>query len=58
MNAFLISGDLSNEDEVLKYLLDRQSRDEIEDVSSKALEPMIEKTEQLVVLFCKFSFKH
>ena len=51
----LISGDLSNEDEVLKYLLDRQSRDEIEDVSSKALEQMIEKTEQLVVLFCKCS---
>lgn len=44
-------GDLSNEDEVLKFLLDKQSTDEIEDVSSKVLEQMIDKSEHLAVLF-------
>jgi len=44
-------GDLSNEEEVLKYLLEKQNSDEIEDVTPKVLEQMIEKTEHLAVLF-------
>ncbi|KFM78692.1 hypothetical protein X975_14267, partial [Stegodyphus mimosarum] len=47
----LYPGDLSNEEEVLKWLLEQQSSDEIEDVSSKVLEQMIAKTEHLAVLF-------
>ncbi|XP_054718538.1 uncharacterized protein LOC129227940 [Uloborus diversus] len=44
-------GDLSIEEEVLKWLLEQQSSDEIEDVTSKVLEQMITKTEHLAVLF-------
>ncbi|GFQ72443.1 thioredoxin domain-containing protein [Trichonephila clavata] len=43
--------DLSVEQDVLKWLLDQQSSDEIEDVSPKVLEQMISKTEHLAVLF-------
>ncbi|XP_055930888.1 uncharacterized protein LOC129961093 [Argiope bruennichi] len=44
-------GDLSLEEEVLKWLLEQQSSDEIEDVTSKVLEQMIAKSEHLAVLF-------
>ncbi|GIY02017.1 thioredoxin domain-containing protein [Caerostris extrusa] len=43
--------DLSVEEEVLKWLLEQQSSDEIEDVSPKVLEQMIAKSEHLAVLF-------
>ncbi|GFT85179.1 thioredoxin domain-containing protein [Trichonephila clavipes] len=43
--------DLSVEQDVLKWLLEQQSSDEIEDVSPKVLEQMISKTEHLAVLF-------
>ena len=60
-------GDLENEEAVLEWLLefrDTADNDEevekgeavIEDVSTSILEKMIENSENLAVLFCKFSF--
>lgn len=41
-----------NEEVVLKWLVDQISNDEIEDVSDKMLEQLIDKSKHLAVLFC------
>ncbi|XP_054709572.1 LOW QUALITY PROTEIN: uncharacterized protein LOC129219267 [Uloborus diversus] len=44
-------GDLSNEENVLRWLLEQMSSEEIEDVSTPVLQQMIKNTEYLSVLF-------
>lgn len=47
----IYDGDLMNEDEVLKWLIEQVTSDEIEDVSDKMLEQLIDKSKHLAVLF-------
>ena len=47
------AGDLSKEEEVLKWLSRQVQSDEIEDVTDEMLDMLIEKKKHLAVLFCK-----
>ena len=49
------AGDLSKEEEVLKWLSRQVQSDEIEDVTDEMLDMLIEKKKHLAVLFCKTS---
>lgn len=48
-------GDLENEDEILKWLVSQQEKDEIEDVTDEMLDKLVKEGRTLAVLFCKFS---
>lgn len=43
-----------NEESVLEWLIHQKNTDEIEDVSDAVLENMIDSTNYLAVLFCKY----
>ena len=47
------SGDLTNEDEVLKWLTHQAESDEIEDVTDEMLDKLIAEKKHLAVLFCE-----
>lgn len=47
----IYQGDLTIEEDVLKWLIDQKSSDEIEDISDKILDDMIKTSKYLVVLF-------
>ncbi|KAF7496675.1 Protein disulfide-isomerase A5 [Sarcoptes scabiei] len=49
----IYQGDLQNEEEVLEWLIEKQSSDDIEEVSHEMLSVLIEKHRQLVVLIYK-----
>ena len=45
------TGDMMNEEQVLKWFVDQQETDEIEDVNSRTLKSLIDNSESLAVLF-------
>ena len=45
-----------NEEKVLQWLIHQKNTDEIEDVSDTVLENMIDSTNYLAVLFCKYYY--
>lgn len=45
------NGDIMNEEQVLKWFVDQQETDEIEDVNSRTLKSLIDSSESLAVLF-------
>lgn len=47
-------GDLTQEEEVLEWLIHQKNSDEIEEVSDIVLDQLIESHKHIVVLFCKF----
>ena len=48
-------GDLLNEDEVLKWLIEQKNTATIEEVTDEILEDLIEEYEYVVVYFSKYS---
>ena len=50
---YFYKGDLKNEESVLAWLAHQVESDEIEDVTDEMLDMLIEKSPNLVVLFCK-----
>ncbi|XP_067132038.1 uncharacterized protein [Centruroides vittatus] len=48
---YFYEGDLTDEYEVLEWLIHQKNADEIEDITDKVLDQMIEKTEYLAVFF-------
>lgn len=52
----LYQGDLSNEEQVLAWLVEQLSADMIEDVTDEMLDKLIKKSKNLAVLFCKYLF--
>lgn len=50
-----ISGSLLKEQEVLNWLIRQKESDEIEDVTPEILEALIQRSDYLAVLFCKYS---
>lgn len=49
----LYDGDLSNEEEVLAWLIEQLHTDEIEDVTDEMLDKLIKESSHLAVLFCE-----
>lgn len=49
-------GDLLDEEEILRWLLDQLEKDEIEDVTDEMLDKMIKEGRTIAVLFCKNFF--
>jgi thiol-disulfide isomerase/thioredoxin len=45
------NGDIMNEEQVLKWFIDQQETDEIEDVNSRTLKSLIDTSDSLAVLF-------
>jgi hypothetical protein len=56
-NFYKFSGDLSEEEEVLQWLITQKTEDRIELITRVMLETMVEETQYLAVYFCK-STKH
>lgn len=52
----LILGDLLNEDEVLKWLIEQKNSATIEEVTDEILEDLIEEHEYVVVYFSKYKW--
>ena len=50
----LYHGDLTNEEQVLAWLIDQLSSDMIEDITDEMLDKLIKKSAHLAVLFCKY----
>lgn len=50
----LILGDLLNEDEVLKWLIEQKNTATIEEVTDEILDDLIEEHEYVVVYFSKY----
>lgn len=48
-------GDLLNEDEVLKWLIEQKNSATIEEVTDEILEDLIEEYEYVVVYFSKYN---
>jgi len=48
-------GDLLNEDEVLKWLIEQKNTATIEEVTDEILEDLIEEYEYVVVYFSKYN---
>lgn len=48
-------GDLLNEDEVLKWLIEQKNTATIEEVTDEILEDLIEEHEYVVVYFSKYN---
>jgi hypothetical protein len=53
----LYDGDLSDEEDVLKWLVHNVESDEIEDVTDEMLDSLIRRVPHLAVLFCESNFK-
>ena len=51
----LYHGDLSNEEQVLAWLVEQLASDTIEDITDEMLDKLIKKSSHLAVLFCKFN---
>lgn len=51
INLFL--GDLSEEEEVLQWLITQKTEDRIELITRQMLETMVDETQYLAVYFCK-----
>ena len=49
----LYDGDLSDEEQVLTWLVEQTQSDTIEDVTDEMLDKLIKKTSHVAVLFCK-----
>ena len=54
----LYDGDLSDEEDVLKWLVHNVESDEIEDVTDEMLDSLIRRVPHLAVLFCESNFKY
>lgn len=50
----LYEGDLMKEDELLGWLLHQTRHSEIPDITDEMMDQLIERTQYLAVLFCKF----
>ena len=59
-SLYFISGDLTNENAVLEWLIQHRSTGEegevIEEATAKSLEAMIGTVDKVVVLFCEYNF--
>ena len=53
MAIIYTSGSLLAEEEVLEWLIEQVETEEIEEVTDEMLEKLIERSENLAVLFCK-----
>ena len=49
----LFTGDLTDEDEVLAWLIHQLESDEIEDVTDEMLDKLIKEESHVAVLFCE-----
>lgn len=52
---YFMLGDLLNEDEVLKWLIEQKNTATIEEVTDEILEDLIEEYEYVVVYFSKYN---
>ncbi len=52
----LYDGDLTNEEQVLEWLIHNVESDEIEDITDEMLDTLIKKAPHLAVLFCRSIF--
>lgn len=50
----VFDGDLQNEDEILRWLVEQLEKDEIEDVTDEMLDKLIKEGKTIAVLFCKY----
>lgn len=50
----LYDGDLTNEEEVLAWLIQQLHTDEIEDITDEMLDKLIKESNHLAVLFCEY----
>lgn len=48
--------DLSDEEEILQWLLSQLEKDEIEDVTDEMLDKLIKEGKSVAVLFCEWKF--
>lgn len=48
-------GDLSNEEQVLDWLIEQINSDSIEEVTDKILESLVEKNQHVAVIFCGYT---
>lgn len=54
IRVLFILGELSEEEEVLQWLITQKTEDRIELITRQMLETMVEDTQYLAVYFCKF----
>lgn len=52
--AFIFPGNLSNEDEVLGWLIHQMKSDEIEEITDEMLVKIIEENKHVVVVVCEY----
>ena len=55
VTCIFMLGDLLNEDEVLKWLIEQKNTATIEEVTDEILEDLIEEYEYVVVYFSKYN---
>lgn len=48
--------DLSDEEEILQWLLSQLEKDEIEDVTDEMLDKLIKEGKSVAVMFCRFQW--
>lgn len=48
------SGDLTNEDQILGWLIHQKKHSEIPEVTDEMMEKLIDSTNYLAVLFCEY----
>lgn len=53
----VFEGALSEEEEVLQWLIQQKTEDRIELITRVMLETMVEETQYLAVYFCKYRFE-